>query len=221
MITKAIPLESFSSTILREALHGIFSMKALLAVTAKGAKHFTAQDMTSNLLRGASEELVEGFRHNAQTAAEAAAIVFIHSTCEKAVFQLIEVLVHIDVEPWSSSVAEKRVSFKEVSSSTLDKIRKRLLRDYLADLERKSFPEKVERLLAAIKPKPATVSQAIPGFNFSLDKLKEIDDLRHKLAHHPQFAEPIPDAPAKLDYMLDTLKLLVALANKKYAGGTG
>jgi hypothetical protein len=216
---KVIPLEAFSSGIVRKALHAAYSMKALLAVTQNGAAHITVDDIASNFrLEKPPDDLVESIRRTAQTAAEAAAIVFMHSTCENAVFQLIELLVRYDAEPWTPCLARKQICFEEASSSTVEQIRKRLLMNYLTDLEKRSFPEKVERVFAALGQ--VNVSKVIGGFDFTQDGLVAIDDLRHRLVHDPHFAEPIPDAPAKLTYMINTLRLLVALAERKYAAAS-
>jgi len=213
---KAIPLETFSSTIVRESLHAVYAMRALLAATDKGAIHLTADDIASLFQLGRpSDDLVEPFRRNAKTAAEAAAIIFIHSTCENAVFQLIELLAQYDPEPWVPNIAKKKVSFEDVASSTAQQIRDRLLKDHLKDvIEKMSFPEKVDRLFAALKP--PTVSGVIPDFEFKHDDFKKLDDLRHRLTHEPKFATPIQDAPAKLTYLINTLRLLVKLAEQKY-----
>ena len=214
---KAIPLETFSSTIVRESLHAVYAMKALLAVTGKGAAELTAEDIAANFqLAKPDDELADSIRRNATTAAEAAAIIFVHSTCENAVFQLIELLTKYDPEPWLFSITKKQVSFEDVSSATRDQIRDRLLGDYLEVLERKSFPEKVDRLLSAIQP-PA-VSGIIPNFEFKRDDFVAIDELRHQLTHEPKFSRPIEDAPSKLTYLVNTLQFLVALAERKYPG---
>ncbi len=214
---KAISLKTFSSTIVRETLHAVYTMKGLLAVTDKGASQLTADDIAANfLLVKPKDDLLEMIRHNAKTAAEAAAIIFIHSTCENAVFQLIRILAQYDVEPWISFIEEKKVSFKDISSSTAVQIRDNLLQDYLVVLEKESFPKKIKILLSAIRPE--TVSGMVPNFEFDMVKFTAIDELRHQLTHKPTFARPIPDAAENLTYLLNTLRLMVALAEKKYPG---
>ncbi len=214
---KSLPLKTFSSVILREILHAVYSMKALLAVTNKGSAQITVDDIESNIhLAKPSDELVEMVRRNSKTAAEAAAIIFIHSTCENAVFQLIKLLVQHDPAPWIPCIAEKQVAFKDLTASTTEQIRDQLLKVYLDGIEGISFPKKVEKLLANLKP--ATVSGIIPDFEFKLADFEKIDELRHRLTHEPKFATPIKDAQAKLIYLVNTLRLLVKLAELKYPG---
>jgi hypothetical protein len=216
-IRKTIPLQFFSSTIVREIYHAMVSMKSLLAVTRKGAANLTPEDIATNFnLKKPSEDLVQSVRANANTAAEAAAIIFIHSTCENAVFELIKLLVRYDPEPWLPSILRKQVRFEEALSSTPDAIRNRLLADYLATLERESFPKKIDQLLKAIQPK--VTSCIIAGFTFDRDEFVAIDELRHRLTHEPSFSTPITDAVGKLTFLVNTLNWLVALAELKYPG---
>jgi hypothetical protein len=214
---KAIPLQTFSSTIVPGINHAIISMKGLLAVTRKGSANLTPKDIADNFdLETPSEDIVQSVRTNANTAAEATAIIFIHSACENAVFELIKLLVCYDPEPWLPSVYKKQVPFEEVVSSTLDAIRNQLLDDYLKTLERESFPKKIDRVLAVIQP--GIASNIIEGFKFDKIQFDAIDKLRHKLTHEPSFATPITDAFSKLIFLVNTLKWLVALAERKYPG---
>ena len=216
---KAISFQFFSGSVVPEILHALISVKGLLVVTRKGLPNLTAEDVARILNhKSASEELVESMRKNVMTAAEAAAIIFMHSTCENAVFALIKLLVGYDPDPWIAYVSKRNVAFEEVSSSTRDEIKRRLLDEYLEKLEKESFPKKVDLLLAAIKP--SKTSDVISGFAFDKGVFVRIDELRHRLTHDPSFAKPIDNAAIDLSYLVDTLRWLVALSEQKYPGAT-
>jgi hypothetical protein len=214
---QSIPLQTFSSTIVHEILHAMLSMKALLAVTRKGASGLTAEDVAADFnLTNPSDGLLESTRKNANTAAEAAAIIFIHSACENAIIELIKLLARYDRTPWLENVVKKQVNFEEVASSTPEVIGKRLLDSYISSLERESLPKKIDRLLLVIQRESG--ADLIADYVFDRAELVKIDNLRHRLTHDPSFEAPIEDAAGKLTYLVKTLRWLVALAEKRYPG---
>ena len=104
-----------------------------------------------------------------------------------------------------------------MSPTTVEQIRDGLLKKYLEDLEKESFPKKIKTLFTVLKPTKG-VADVIPDFKFKCHDFEAIDDLRHQLTHEPKFSTPIQDAPAKLTYLVNTLRLLVTLAEQKYPG---
>ena len=214
---QGIPFRIFSSTIFHQCLHALYSMKGLLLTVNLGSTHIAAQDIAANFgLEEPLDDLVNAVRQNAKTTAESAAIVFVHSICDSAIFQLIELLARYDDHPWIPFISKKQVSFEEISSSSIGQVRDRLLKDYLEVLERKSLPEKVEMLFAVLKP--TTVSGVVPTFDFKMADLEAIHELRRRIVHEPHFGTSISDVPVKLAYLVKTLKLLLVLAERKYPG---
>jgi hypothetical protein len=99
---------------------------------------------------------------------------------------------------------------------SVPEIRDALFSDLLEAVEKESLPKKVERVLAALQP--ATVKGVIGCFDFEMEKLKTIDQLRHDVTHEPNFANPIEDIAGKLRFLHCTLLLLEKLAEQKYTG---
>ncbi len=176
----------------------MFSIRAMLRVAEKGVSVVTEDDLSGclgGLMDKPDAELLGLIKSNVNTAAAAAALVFMHSAYENAVFDLIKRLVQYDPGPWAALIEKKK---------------------WLKKTERESFPWKVEKILAVLQP--STTKDVVPGFEFQLETLKAIDDLRHDLTHRTTFATPIPDIYEKLTYLHKTVLLLEKLAEAKYPG---
>lgn len=214
-----IPFAKTRHGVIRPYLHAMFSIKAMLRVAEKGNTSATEDDLSGcfgEFLEKPDPDLLDIIKSNVNTAAATAALVFMHSAYENAVFDLMKQLVHYDPEPWLKCIDEKSIPFKRLREDTLADIRNDLLEKWLEKAERESFPWKVSKLLAVLQP--GTLKDVISGFEFSMDDFKQIDQLRHNLTHQPNFATAIPDINDKLSYLHRTVFLLEKLAEQKYPG---
>jgi len=197
----------------------MLSVRAMLRVAEKGNASVTEEDLSGSFgefMEKPDRDLLDLIKSNVKTAAAAAALVFMHSAYENAVFDLMKRLVHYDPEPWLRCIDEKSIPFKRLREYTPADIRNDLLEKWLEKAERESFPWKVNKLCAALQPK--ATRDVIPGFEFSMEDFEQIDQLRHNLTHQPNFATVIPDIYDKLSYLHKTVLLLEKLAEQKYPG---
>jgi hypothetical protein len=142
-----------------------------------------------------------------------------HSAYENAIFDLIKRLVMYEPEPWLKHIENKQVPFEKVRSTIVSAIQSDLFGDWLAAVEREPLPKKVDRVLAALRP--GSLKDVVQGFDFDMEELKKIDQLRHDVTHKPNFANPIQDVTGKLRFLHCTVLLLEKLAEQKYPGKAG
>jgi hypothetical protein len=203
--------------VIRDYLHAMFSVKAMLRVVDKGVAAIAEDDFArcfDGLLDHPDSALLVQIKGNVATVAAAAGLVFMHSAYENAVFDLIKRLVMYDPEPWLKFIAKKQVAFEKVLSVGVSAIQSDLLADWLEVVEKESLPKKVERVLAVLQP--GSLKDVIQGFDFDMEELKKIDQLRHDVTHKPNFANPIQDVTDKLRFLHCTVLLLKKLAGQKY-----
>ena len=216
---KSIPFAEMRRGVIREYLHAMNSVKAMLVAADKSDEIMTESDFTGcigGLIDQPDSQLLASIKANVKTATAAAALVFMHSAYENAVFDLIKWLVIYDPESWVKFIDQKKVAFEKVRSTSLPDIRDELFTDWLKAVEKESLPKKVERALAALKP--ALVGELIEDFKFDLKELEKIDQLRHDVTHKPNLATPIEDIAGKLRFLHCTVLLLEKLAEQKYPG---
>lgn len=222
MLEEVMPFSQMRRGFTPPHLHVMLSVKAMLCAAEKGASAFSAEDVArclNNFVDKPDAALTDTVKSNVRTAAEAAGLVFMHSAYENAVFDLVKCLVRYDPKPWLQFIGKKSVQFGQLQGSDISQIQEGLLKDWLEQAEKESFPWKVGKVLAVLQPQ--TTKDALPGFEFNMEKFKEIDDLRHKLTHEPNFATPIQDIHDKLSYLHRTVLMLEKLAEQKYPGPRG
>ncbi|MBI5774890.1 MAG: hypothetical protein HZA89_14255 [Verrucomicrobia bacterium] len=217
MTTVNVPLAMLTHALLPRLNHVVLSMHALIAVTEKGAQTYTPADAAANPALAISDDhLTQILIATAKNAVVAAGFVFFHSTCENAIVDLCKMLVTIDPAPWLERVKDRKVSYEQVRTRSVSEIEHELVWKYLDDLERKSFPEKLEVLISILQP--VTTKGVIPGFDFSLEEFRKLDELRHRFTHEPSFVEVIEDPNGKLKYFVNTVQYFIKLAELKYPG---
>lgn len=217
-----IPFAEMRRGVMKEYQHAMFSVGGMLRVTKAGANSTTARDMEGlfgSLIEEPTPELVEMVKSNAATTADAAALVFMHSAYDNAVFDLLGRLVKYDPDLWLPHVEKKSVELGVVLKKGGEGVRDDALDKWLAEAERKSFPWKVKTVLTALGAlDPASRKDVVPGFEFNTDEFEKIDQLRHDVTHRPSFATPINDIYGKLRYLHCTMLMLERLAEKRYPG---
>lgn len=217
-----MPFSALRRGVQRPQLHVLISIKSMLRTTEKGVSCITEDDLEGcfgQLIDKPSSDLISLIKSNVETAADAAALVFLHSAFENAVFDLIKRLVNYDPEPWLQFIAKKAVPFERLRATSADEVQDVLLDEWLKYAERAPFPWKVDKVFAVLQPK--STEDVIPGFHFDRDQFEQIDQLRHSLTHRPDFATPIPSIRDKLSCLHNVVLLLEKLAEQKYPGPPG
>ncbi len=156
--------------------------------------------------------------NGALAAAFSSALIYAHAMCETILMDICELIRRVDCDAWGRYIGEKKVSFSDVSEKSIEEVRDNLIVDFLEILDRKPLLEKVEKLLGVLQPK--NLSGIVPDFEYSKEELKEIDDLRHKCTHKPNWTEPLgtlKEVEEKVTYLANLGKMLLSLVIQKYS----
>lgn len=194
----------------------------MLHVVQKGIAVATEDDLAGcfgNLLDCPDSAILVQIKGNVAAAAESAALVFMHCAYENALFELLRHLVRYDPKPWLMCIDKKPIAFEKVRAMDVSEIQQGLFKDWLDAVERESLPKKAERLLAALQPD--SLRGVIDGFDFDIEELRAIDQLRHDATHRPNLATRIEDVSGKLRYLHCTVLMFEELARRKYPGNNG
>jgi hypothetical protein len=215
----AIPFRDFRSGTIKPQLQAMISVRAMLSVVDRCAASVTPDDLVGifgSLVDKPTPDQLPQISQVVKSAAANAALVFMHAAYENAVYDLMRNLVRYDPTAWVVQIQNKQVAFTNMDGMTTAQIRDRLLEEWLAKVEKETFPKKVELVLGVLKG--ATPKDVIDDFDFDMGKFKEIDKARHDCAHRPNFNEAVPDPYARLRYLHCTVLMLERLAEQKYPG---
>lgn len=214
-----IPFSETGHGTTTERAHVMYSISAMIATMKKGVGSVTPEDLAGcfgKLMPVPDPQQMQQICSNVTAAVDAAALVFLHSVYENAVFNLMKRLISYDAVPWMKYIEKKQVPFEVIQSTATAEIQKSLFGVFLEGVEKESFPKKVDLVLGVLQP--ATVKGVIENFDYDRTQLVVIDQLRHKLTHEPSFAAPIDDIRSKLRFLHCTVLLLEELAKRKYSG---
>jgi hypothetical protein len=206
-----ICLTHVSVSLISSMLHTSLSMKGLIDVVTNGSDALesaaAAGEESSNV------RIASAIAHNSRNAALAAALVFQHASCENALIELCEALAVRDPRPWLAKIRDRKISFSQAFEKPSGEVALNLITQFIRDLEKRSLPEKVEVVLSILQP-PSTCD-VIPGFSFSMDELRRIDQARHSLVHRPNFTV-CGTRTDDIQYLSFVVQMLLAIAEDKY-----
>jgi hypothetical protein len=137
-----------------------------------------------------------------------AALVSAHSILDAAVTDFCRIIAEVAPGSWDHSLDPKTIKFEQIRSSSVDAIRQQLLESFLNQLERESLPRRIERLLGVCKPSTATLSSE--GYSFDLERIRRVDDQRHRLMHGGASAPKMEEVEAELAYLEATTYRLMS-----------
>ena len=127
---------------------------------------------------------------SAKAAADAASIIQAHAVLDATLYKLCCDSAKFALELWLPFVLEKKVSIRDLQSSSIEDLQRKTLQVHLEQLERESLLAKCDVLFKVLKPK--TVRRVLPGYSYSRERLVALDQLRHDMVHKLQFiASPV------------------------------
>lgn len=144
---------------------------------------------------------------------DAAALVFAHAVLDDTALQYCRVSALAGPEDWERRVLEKKVTVQDVKARGIAEVLRELVEAQLKQLERESLVEKVECLLRCCRP--PTGFAPVDGFEFSMTRLRAVDQLRHDAVHGDR-PGVIPSARAELEYLFAMGGFLSALVGQRY-----
>lgn len=136
-----------------------------------------------------------------QAVIDASLIIFMHSLLEAGIVDLCRTTMILNPDAWAARVDSSEVQLRQLRGRTYEELLRDKLGQYANDLQRIPLPKNVQRLLGVLQPGPGELNDA--NFTFSIERLKELDALRHKIVH-----ETGPRAVDGLDDQLRYLQVI-------------
>jgi hypothetical protein len=138
----------------------------------------------------------------ARSSVDAAALVFAHAIIDDTALGYCRVAAMADPADWEPKLLDKKVSLGDVKAKGVPELLRELIDARLEQLERESLCEKVECLLRSCRP-PAGFAP-LDDYEFSIERLRAVDQLRHDVVHSGFLGKVIPNADAELDFLWKT-----------------
>ena len=124
---------------------------------------------------GMARLMTDRLKTDFQMVVDAASLVFMHSAVDGAAYDLCLLSAFMRPSDWDPFIEKRQVLLSEVKEHGYDEMAKRRRDKYLADFERSSLLDKVDRLFQLCQPPSPT--------GFDRDRLEEIDRSRHDVVH--------------------------------------
>src|SRR5262249_16118379 len=125
-----------------------------------------------------TEQAVTAF----QSTLDAASLIFAHSVVDNAALDWCKVCAVVRPEDFIKYVGKKNVTLSEVQEAgSFSEILRNAIDEYLANLEKASLIEKLDRLFELCKPPKNFVG--IENYNYDRDRITALDNLRHDFVH--------------------------------------
>lgn len=145
----------------------------------KDRDYFLREGFAEGMQEKMTEDAVSNFRQTLH----ASTLVFAHSILDAAIFDCVRICAEAAPSEWSKFLGSKKVALADVAAKSHDELLQEAIRNEVNRLERESLPAKCERVFQICRP---TKNEYLTnGFRFDLDRLRALDDLRHKVVHAP------------------------------------
>lgn len=207
--TASISLPAAREEVRRESaanLQFLLNHSPMKEVFFPGSKAFEAMGGFSGAATTMADNQVSFYLNAVSTAA----LIFSHSVLDAAVTDFCRVIAEEAPERWDSSLDGKTAKFEQVRSLNVETIRRQLLDSFLDQLDREPLPRRIERLIGICKPPGETLNSE--GYTFDAERIRLIDDRRHRLVHSGATAPSLEEVRGEVEYLeATTFRLMSCL----------
>lgn len=149
-----------------------------------------------------------------QRSIDTASVVFAHSAVDAATSELCWITAFSSPDDWEPFVGAKKVSLSEVREFGVENLWAVKTSDHLKALERESLLKRVDRLFRLCQPEQNF--EGVLGFRFDRDRLKRLDELRHRIVHQDVDESAFVTVEKDLEFLFQSGLHLWAMVNAKY-----
>lgn len=168
------------------------------------------------------EGMDKNFVHMASTTARKSAslmnnagcLVFGHSIFDRVVTESIRICHVADPNCLLKYINDKKIKLSSVLSDDPVDIKDDLSKHYIEELNRESIEKRLNKLFCICSPHAGHKAQ--PSYEFSMDRIRDIDSLRQDCIHGviPELSDT--DISDTLDYLFLTFGFIVWMLHLKY-----
>ncbi len=145
---------------------------------------------------------------------DSASLIFAHSILDGIAFDFCSTAALGFPESWKPFIENKKIPMREVLASTSEEIQESLIKTDLEHLEKESLLTKSDRLFAICQPD--STFDPLESYKFDRKNLKKLDELRHKIVHHPENLIKIPTIENDLEFLEKTGLFYMSLINYRF-----
>ena len=146
---------------------------------------------------------------------DSSSIILAHSAIDAAVFDYFRVIELVaPIQDFEQYLLKKQIALEDLKGLNYQEIFKQKIHKFIAELERRSLLEKIDKLFQICKPLPQF--SPINDYLYNREKLEALDELRHEIVHGNGLKSILPSCDEDIIYMRNTANFLMALVIKKY-----
>lgn len=175
-------------------------------------KQFLGSDVDGPLL---AESFSGSSAKQGLTIANAAYLVFTHSTVDALLFKFLRVIALLKPDMWEERLAKKEMVFGEIRGKSFSEVRQLLLEKHLRKIERESLMFKAKLILKFCGP--VQKATFLADYDFSEGDLNAVNALRNQFVHGSYLGQPIPEADQEIRYLENTGFYFTWLLSKKFS----
>jgi hypothetical protein len=141
--------------------------------------------------------------NDAQSAVDAAALVFMHSVLDDAAMKCCRLIALAMPQAWECWVGDKQVMLREVKEHGYETLFDKALERRLSKLEHESLVAKADMILRLCKP-PDGFSNHVDHYVYDRSRLSLLDEQRHRIVHGGSWAGMFRRNEDDLEYLFNT-----------------
>ncbi|MBU1363305.1 MAG: hypothetical protein KKE51_05715 [Gammaproteobacteria bacterium] len=143
----------------------------------KNRDQFIRDGMHQKMPQLMTESAVAEFRRTLN----ASTLVFSHSILDAAIFDCVRICALAAPAEWSEQLANRKVALGDVAKRPYSEFLSEAIEIEVSRLERESLLAKVDRVFQVCRPQKQ--EYLTTGFRFDRGRLRELDELRHRVVH--------------------------------------
>jgi hypothetical protein len=132
----------------------------------------------------------------------ASGLVFAHSFLEFVLETLLRITRLCDISAWLDFIANKTITVSALRDTGIEPAAEMKLNDFVNSLSKEGLLTKVDTLAKLLKR--SITKSSVRDYSYDPVRLSQIDDLRHKLAHHRKKDYSLDQAESDLVYLSRT-----------------
>jgi hypothetical protein len=171
-------------------------------------------ELASSDFQNSLPNLVKAEFPNVLRRTASAVIVFAHAVFEDCIQTCLKISFYAAPQDWLSEIKQRKIAIVDTFNKSIDDLYKQEIESYLQGLERQSVAIKLEILFRIVQPPKD--HPKIPSYVYDLEKIRQIDAIRHTAAHK----NPLSYEPSNLEddvqYLRTTVLYILSLLIGKY-----
>jgi|SRR5579872_468548 len=197
------------------AREGLIATSMELTQAVLSSPSFSGQPKDLPGLSDIVQSSALGVIFDAQSTADAACVVLLHSIMDAAASEFCSATSLIAPERWYPEFEGKKSSLtvQEIVALGADAFYKVELTRHMKAVEKISLPNRIERLQAICRP---GTREILPNYKYDRERMESLDRLRHQIVHENALGQALQEIAEELEFMRLTNAYLSGLVTTSF-----